>query len=128
MIHIFLIVFLASTEYVSAAACEGKVCNPLNDAFSTVPGFIAGLAKVAVILAIPLVALALLYAGFLFVAARGKGDKLTTAKNNFKFVILGATLILGAWAFASMLWGTIGQIISGQGGSQTTIPRSLLGP
>lgn len=114
----FFIFFFGFTQTVFAAACENKVCSPLSEMMSTIPGFIAGLAKVAVILMIPIIALALVYAGFLFVAARGKGDKLTIAKANFKFVLLGATLVLGAWAFASMLWGTIGQIINGGGSGQ----------
>lgn len=109
--------FLALPVY--AQKCEGRLCNPLNDTFSSVPGFVAGLAKVVVIMAVPIVALMLVYSGFLFVSARGNQSKLHTAKDNFLYVIIGATLILGAWVFASLLWGTIGQLL--QGGN--TIPR-----
>jgi hypothetical protein len=122
MKYFLFLIMLAFAGPVYGAACENRICNPLNDAFSSVPGFVAGLVKVVVILALPIVALALVYAGFLFISARGKGDKLSIAKNNFQYVIIGATLILGAWVFASMLWGTIGQILQGSGGGSSPAP------
>ncbi len=114
------VLFMAGPVY--GASCGDRVCNPLNDAFSSVPGFVAGLAKVSVILTVPVIAVALVYSGFLFIKARGKSGELTTAKNNFAYVIIGATLVLGAWVFALMLWGTIGQILQGSGGGSQQAP------
>ena len=112
MRYIFLLaVLMLATPAFGAGSCDGRVCNPMS--FGSVPELVAGLAKVSVIMAVPLVALALVYSGFLFIKARGKSGELTTAKNNFQYVLMGATLILGAWVFATLLWGTVGQLLNG---------------
>lgn len=60
---------------------------------------------------LPIVALFLLIAGFKFVSARGNSSKLEEAKENFKFVIIGAALILGAWVIATLIGNTVTQIV-----------------
>ena len=57
------------------------------------------------------VALFILIAGFMFVAARGNVQKLHEARENFKYVIFGAILILGAWVLATIIEGTVVQIL-----------------
>ena len=114
---------LTATNALAAATTDGRLQNPLNDEFSSVPAFIAGLMKVVVMFGMPLVALALVYSGFMFAKARGNSTELGKAKDNFKYTMLGAALIMGAWVFAMMLWGTVGQLInSGGGGNQAPTP------
>lgn len=57
------------------------------------------------------VAFFILLAGFMFVAARGNVSKLGEARENFKYVIFGAVLILGAWVIATVIQGTVVQIL-----------------
>ena len=58
------------------------------------------------------VALFILIAGYMFAAARGNPGKLSEAKENFVYVFIGALLILGAWVIATVIGGTVNQILS----------------
>lgn len=93
------------------ALAQGGLQNPLNPDLSTIPAFIAGALRVLVIVALPFITLFVVYAGFLFVSARGNEKQLEKAKANFFYVIIGALLILGAWAIATLIGGTVAQII-----------------
>lgn len=82
--------------------------NPLQ--FSSITDFIAGALRVMVMVSLPVITLFIVYAGSQFILARGNQGKLTEAKTNFMYVILGALLILGAWVIATMIGGTITQL------------------
>ncbi|MDO8523219.1 MAG: TrbC/VirB2 family protein [bacterium] len=73
--------------------------NPIkaND-FGTVVQAIAGL---MLKIGIPVATIFLLYAGFLFVTARGDETKLKTAKEVFWYTVIGTAIIVGASVIAS---------------------------
>ncbi len=96
---------------VYAADCSAGLCNPLNSNFSTIPAFIAGALKVLVMVALPIITLFLVVSGFMFIKARGNPSELTKAKENFLYVIIGALLILGAWVIATLIGGTVTQLV-----------------
>ncbi len=105
-------VAMFAVPYLARAAdCSAGLCNPLNSNFSTIPAFIAGALKVLVIVALPIITLFLVVAGFMFVFARGNSSKLEEAKKNFVYVIIGALLILGAWVIATLIGGTVTQLV-----------------
>jgi len=56
---------------------------------------------------IPVIALAIIYSGFLFVFARGNEEKLKTAKDALFYSVIGAAVLLGSWAIAEMIASTI---------------------
>ena len=85
--------------------------NPTS--FSGIADFIAGFLRAITLVALPIVALFVVYAGFKYVSARGKPDKLTEANKNFVNVLIGAALILGAWVLATLIGGTITQLVRG---------------
>jgi ABC-type multidrug transport system permease subunit len=84
--------------------------NPLTS--QSVTEFIASALKVLVIVALPIITLFIVIAGFMFVFARGNESKLSDAKKNFVYVVIGALLILGAWVIATLIGGTVSQLIS----------------
>lgn len=88
--------------------------NPLNSNFSTIPAFIAATLKILVMVALPIISLFIVYSGFLFLTAQGNEGKLSKAKENFVYVVLGALIILGAWAIATLLSGTVNQLTGGR--------------
>lgn len=98
---------LALTTLVSAQSTE-FVGNPLK--YNSVPEFISHALQVMVMVALPIISLFIVYAGYMFVSARGNEGKLSEAKNNFYYVIMGAILILGAWVIATLIGGTISQL------------------
>ncbi len=96
---------------ISISVAHADLENPLNSNFSTIPAFIAGALKVLVIVALPIITLFIVISGFMFVFARGDSSKLTKAKENFVYVIIGALLILGAWVIATLIGGTVTQLV-----------------
>ena len=98
---------------IAWAASSDTLGNPLNPSFSTIPNFIAGALRVLVMLALPILTLMIVYSGFLFVFARGNQEKLGTAKTNLMYVLIGSTLILGAWIIATLISGTVSQLTTG---------------
>lgn len=83
--------------------------NPLK--FNDIQSFIAGALKTLVVVALPIITLFIVISGFMFVFARGNQEKLSKAKMNFVYVIIGAILILGAWVLATLIGGTISQVV-----------------
>ena len=55
----------------------------------------------------------IIYAGFLFVTARGNEKKLETAKKTFVAVAIGTVILLGSWSIAAAIKGTLCQIADG---------------
>ena len=108
--HILLTSLFLLAMTLTTEAQEG-LKNPLNSSFSSVPAFIAGALKALALIALPIITLFLVISGFLFVTAQGNQEKLATAKKNFFYVIIGALLILGAWIIATLIAGTVNQIV-----------------
>lgn len=80
--------------------------------FSTFTGLVEALLKSIVYIALPIISLFIVYAGFQFVTAQGNVTKLDAAKKNFMYVVLGALLILGAWALAQLIGNTVNELRS----------------
>lgn len=85
---------------------EGVICNPLPK-ITSIPGLIQTILEGAIKIGLPIVALAIIYAGFLFVFARGNPEKLGTAKDTLLYTLIGAAILLGAWAIAKMIESTV---------------------
>ena len=99
---------LSAATDPSPSGGDGKILNPLaSTGVDTVPKFIEILLNGALKVGIPIVALAVIYVGFLFVAARGNENKLTEAKSAFTWTIIGAGILLGAWAIAKLISATV---------------------
>lgn len=64
-------------------------------------------------LAVPVAVLFLVYAGFLFVWARGSKDGLAHAKNNFFWTVAGIAIFMGAWVLGQVIANTLGQLGGG---------------
>ena len=88
------------------AEVAGKLKNPLG-CTSSIPELIHSVLIGALKIGIPIVALAIIYSGFLFVFARGKEEKLTEAKNALLYSVIGAAVLLGSCAIAEMIQTTI---------------------
>ena len=100
---------VASALFPLAAFAQSTLKDPASATdFQT---FIASFLKAIVQISLPILTLFIVYSGFLFVTARGNEGKLTKAKENFLWVILGAILILGAWVLATLLAATATQVL-----------------
>jgi hypothetical protein len=82
--------------------------NPIK--VNTVNGFIRTILEGVIKIGIPIVALAIIYSGFLFVTARGNPESLKTAKSALLYSVIGAAILLGAWAIAQLISDTVLEI------------------
>lgn len=103
-----------TTEETTNPIDEGitiNLKNPLDGSgVNNVTDFIKRLVDIILTIAIPVIAIFLIYSGFLFVTARGNGEKLTHAKLNLLYAVIGAALILGAWVLAEALGSTVNEL------------------
>lgn len=122
LFQIFLIAFLVILPVISFAntparppvlttpadPCAGKICNPLGSrGINNIPEFIKTLLTGVLRVGIPIVALAIIYCGFLFVQAQGNSEKIGEAKDALLYTIIGAAILLGSWAIAGIISNTV---------------------
>src|SRR5690606_34656850 len=107
-VSFFIVFFLPAVLASAQITCDpnlGQICNPINS--STINGFIKQLLEGVLKIGIPIVALAIIYAGFLFVSARGSTEKLKTANDALLYSLIGAAILLGSWAIAQLISDTV---------------------
>ena len=88
---------------------ESKLIAPTK--FQNIPDFLQAALVAGVQIGVPIVTLFYVYAGFLFVAARGNPSKLERAKMNLLYTTIGAIFILGMAVIASLLGATVKQLM-----------------
>lgn len=77
--------------------------NPLAGTINNVPELLQKIVYIIIKIGIPLVAMAILYAGFLFVTAQGRDSQIQTAKNALLFAVIGGLILLAAWLIADAI-------------------------
>lgn len=103
-------VFAQNAGY-GASDCTGNTCleNPLR--FSSIERFIEGVLQAIIMIAIPIIVAFIVYAGFKYIFARGSSSAISEAHKNFTYVIIGTIMILGAWVLATLIGGTVSQLL-----------------
>ncbi len=106
-----IILWAVALPVFAQSGCTGNNClqNPLR--FDSIQGFIEGVLKAIVLIALPIITAFMVYAGFKYIAARGNPGKLGKAHENFLYVLIGTALILGAWVLATLIGGTVSQLM-----------------
>jgi hypothetical protein len=90
-----------------------KIVNPLGqNGPQTIPDFIKLVINIVLVVGIPIVALAIIYTGFLFVGAQGNPEKITKAKKALLYTLIGGALLLGAFVIAQAIGATVEDIKS----------------
>jgi hypothetical protein len=84
----------------------GTGLNPLP-ADMTLEKFIGKILEAVVQVGLPVVAVAIVYVGFLFVKARGNEQELITAKKAFLWTVIGASIVLGAFVIQQAIKATV---------------------
>lgn len=87
-------------------ACDtGTICNLLNS--PSITDFLLAIIRVLLIFALPIIIFFIIYAGFLFVTARGDTGQIQTAKSALMWAIIGGVIVLGAELIIDVIKGTI---------------------
>ena len=92
----------------AGAGGRGLIDNPIN--VNTLREFVGKILEVVVYVGLPVLVVAVVYVGFLFVAARGSETKLTEAKHALLAVVIGAAIVLGAFVIATAIENTVNSL------------------
>lgn len=82
--------------------------NPIN--VPSFPEFINAILGIIVTIGIPVAAIFLIYAGFMFVTAKGNEQQLATAKRAFVGAIIGTAILVGAQVLSNVITQTISSL------------------
>jgi hypothetical protein len=105
------IVMAASGDTVCGDAANPKLCNPIK--FDSIQCFFKEVLRIAAEIGAVFVVVGIIYSGFMFVQARGNAEELGKAKRAITYTVIGAALVLGAWAFSVGIANTINTILNG---------------
>ena len=115
ILFLFLLSFLVFSPIISLAQLDINVEPPSSNSIkiknpikiNSIVEFLKEILKAVIKIGIPLIVLAIIYSGFLFVTAMGNPEKLTKAKDALLWSLVGAAVLLGAWAIAELIFTTI---------------------
>lgn len=91
------------------AVYGAQLMNPLGEG-STLIGLLRDLLNAVIILMIPIVVFFIIYAGFLYVTARGNTETVTKAHRALLYAVIGGVIILGANVIIEVIQGTVESI------------------
>ena len=103
----FVPLYKLYAETIGTEAPGGRIVDPLGERYKSIPALIQTILEGVLKIGIPIVALAVVYCGFLFVFARGKPEELKKAKDALLWTLVGAAILLGSWAIAKMISATV---------------------
>ncbi len=95
--------FLASFGLARFVSAELE--NPLES--ETFAELVENVAGIVAAIGVPIAVIAIIWAGFLFVTARGSEDQIKKAKTTFFWAIIGTAILLGSWALATAISGFV---------------------
>ena len=95
----------------TAPGPENKLQNPIN--VNSISDFLDTLLKAIVKISTPIVVLMIVYSGFLFIKAQGNPEELTKAKKSIMWTVIGAIVVLGAFALSKAIGGTVDDLQRG---------------
>ncbi len=88
----------------------GILQNYLKSGIDSIPQLISYILKLAAMIGLPIVVLFIMWAGFMYVTARGDQAKISRAHDAFLYSVIGAALVLGAAVIAAAIQGTISNL------------------
>ncbi len=98
----------ASQQGIVNPSSGFQIQNPLN--VDSICGLIKKILAFILAIGMPVAALFLAYAGFMFIYARGKPEKLKEARLNLINVFLGIFIFMGAWILGQVIANTLKSI------------------
>lgn len=96
----------------SDASTFGSVSleSPLDSNISSIPKFFQAIIDILLVFAIPFIVFFIIYAGFLYVTARGNVETISKAHKALLYALIGGVLILGANVLLDVITGTVTDI------------------
>ena len=108
LMMIFIMPLIVSGTLPEEATISATIDNPLSA--DSLFCFLKDTLDIFLTIGIIIAVLFMVYAGFLFVTARGDTAQLTTAKKAFLGAVFGTAIIMGVWVIAQAIVGTVNAI------------------
>ncbi len=89
------------------AFSDFNVDSPLAGNITGLPGLINAILTVLITISIPIIVIAIVYAGFTYVTSQGNPEKIKTASRTLTYAVIGAVLIIGALVITEVIGDTI---------------------
>jgi hypothetical protein len=102
--YLSIVLFTASASLVFAQPAPStpvRLNNPLR--VETISDLLAAILNIVIVLAVPIIVFFIIYAGFLYVTARGNAQQVEQATRSLTYAIIGGVLVLGAVAIAQII-------------------------
>lgn len=84
-----------------------NVQSPLKSTITDVPSLILAILNLLITISIPIIVIAIVYAGFTYVTSQGNPEKIKTATRMLTYAIIGAVLIIGALVITQIIGTTV---------------------
>ncbi len=96
------LLLVSETVFAQApATISVKLKNPLK--VQSLNDLLEAILQIFVVLATPLIVFFIIYAGFLYVTARGNPEQIKQATQALTYAVIGGVIILGAFAIATIV-------------------------
>ncbi|MCA9357823.1 hypothetical protein KC902_01035 [Candidatus Kaiserbacteria bacterium] len=102
-----MVAILALTPLVSSAQIKFNLKSPLDPSIVTVEGLLVAILNVFIVIATPIIVLFIIYAGFMYVTARGNAQQVEQATRALTYAVIGGVILLGAVAIAGIVKGVV---------------------
>lgn len=89
---------------------QNVIQNPISSNITNVSQFVEAVLKGILAIGVPIAVFFIVLSGFRFITAQGNQEKLTAARSNFMYTIIGVAIFIGAWALAQLIAATLKQI------------------
>lgn len=81
--------------------------------FESIEDLVVGILNILIIIAIPIIVLFIIYAGFLYVTANGNVSQIEQATRALTYSVIGGVLVIGAVALSEVVANVVGAFTSG---------------
>ena len=101
---------LLTTIFLLPATVSAQIVYKLDSylPFSSLEELIVAILRIFITIAVPIIVLFIIYAGFKYVTAQGNAQQVQEATRALTYAIIGAVLIIGAVAISEIIANTIG--------------------
>lgn len=102
----YLCALILSVLYAPRAVFAAGMTLPNPIKSTTIQDFLLKIIDILLVFALPLIILYIMYAGYLFVMARGNPAKVTEARTALLWAVAGGVIVLGAKIILGVVQGT----------------------
>lgn len=100
----YILAIVAMPQFV-LAQISVELENPL--AIGSIQDLLVAILNIVMILMIPVIVFFIIYAGFLYVTARGNAEQVKQATRALTYAVVGGILVVGAFAIAEIIKATV---------------------